>query len=108
MEQNNKDFPNGMIIKAPRDGAPDFVKGSISVKKQEFYEWMKTQPAGDWINLDIKVSKAGKWYLSVNDWKPNQQGQSFSNNSQQPQQAPQGFDSIDASFDNPNSNGIPF
>jgi len=107
-EQNNTTFPEGMMIKPPRQGAPDFVKGSISIKRLEFIQWLNTKP-DEWVNLDIKISKANKMYLSVNDWKPNQQGRGFSNNSQQPQQqAPSGFDSIDTSFDNPNSGSVPF
>ena len=61
-------FPGGLMVKAPRDGAPDFVKGSISIKREELINWLGQQ-SGDWINLDIKVSKGGKWYSSVNTYK---------------------------------------
>jgi hypothetical protein len=33
---NNLEFPDGLIYKLPREGAPDFVKGSISIKRAEF------------------------------------------------------------------------
>ena len=109
-------FPDGMSIKAPHENAPDFVKGSISVNKQKFYEWMKTQPQGEWINLDIKVSQKGNMYLSVNTYVAGQ-----SNQPSQPQQAPQQASPFSSSsqqppqqaqqnsgFDNPSSEEIPF
>jgi hypothetical protein len=65
----NVEFPAGLFIKAPKEGAPDFVKGSISIKRQELIDWLN-QKQDDWINLDIKVSKQDKWYTQVNTWKP--------------------------------------
>lgn len=62
-------FPSGLIIKAPRQGAPDFIKGSISIKKADLIAWLELQE-GDWVNADIKESKGGKWYAQVNTWKP--------------------------------------
>ena len=84
-------FVDGLIVKAPRDGAPDFVKGSISIKREELIAWL-TKEQGEWINLDIKESQAGKWYAAVNEWKPaNQQS---ANQASQNRQAPdeEGFD----------------
>ena len=63
------EFADGLIVKAPRDGAPDFVKGSISIKRKDLGNWLRGKEE-DWINLDIKESKGGKWYAQVNDWKP--------------------------------------
>jgi hypothetical protein len=63
------EFPKGLIIKAPRDGAPDFVKASISIKREELIEWL-SQREGDWVNLDVKEAKSGHWYCSVNTYKP--------------------------------------
>ncbi|MFT7557664.1 MAG: hypothetical protein ACI83D_000329 [Planctomycetota bacterium] len=68
------EFVDGLIIKAPRQGAPDFVKGSISIKREELLAWL-SQKTEEWINLDIKVSKAGKWYSQVNTWKPSNEGE---------------------------------
>jgi len=65
-------FVDGLMVKAPHDKAPDFVKGSISIKRKDLGNWLRQQE-GDWINLDIKESKGGKWYAAVNDWKPEQQ-----------------------------------
>lgn len=63
-------FVDGLIIKAPRPGAPDFVKGSISIKRAELVEWLNARPSEEWINVDIKESRGGKWYAQVNTWKP--------------------------------------
>ena len=63
------EFVDGLMVKAPRDGAPDFVKGSISIKRVDLGNWLRTKD-DEWINIDIKVSKGGKWYAAVNDWKP--------------------------------------
>ena len=65
----DKNFPEGLIVKAPRDKAPDFVKASISIKREELIAWLAAQ-SGDWINLDVKESKQGKWYAAVNDYQP--------------------------------------
>ena len=64
---------NGMIIKAPHANAPDFVRGSISIKVSEFKEYLDKNSNDGWVNLDMKKSKEGKLYVSLNDWKPNTQ-----------------------------------
>lgn len=63
------EFVKGLIVKPPRDGAPDYVKGSISIKRKELGNYLRGK-TGDWINIDVRVSKGGKWYAAVNDWKP--------------------------------------
>ena len=66
---DDMEFPKGLIVKAPRDGAPDFVKASISIKVEELIEWLSGRE-GEWVNLDVKEAKSGKWYASVNTFKP--------------------------------------
>ena len=68
-------FLNGILVKAPREGAPDFVKGSISIKREELLTSLSSETS-EWINLDIKESKKGTWYCAINDWKPEGGGQS--------------------------------
>ena len=72
MADKDIEFVNGLIVKPPRDGAPDFVIGSLSIKRLELIEWLSARE-DEWINLDMKESKQGKWYAAVNDWKPQQQ-----------------------------------
>ncbi|MCZ8113852.1 hypothetical protein [Silanimonas sp.] len=67
---SDKEFPEGLILKAPRDGAPDYVIGSLSIKRGEFLNWLKGRE-GDWVNLNLKRATSGKWYAEVDSWKPN-------------------------------------
>jgi len=36
-------FVDGLFAKAPRANAPEFVKGSISIKREEFMRWVSQQ-----------------------------------------------------------------
>jgi len=63
------EFVNGLIFKLPRDGAPDFVKGSLSIKVEEMITFLSSKKT-DWVNIDLKVSKAGKAYAQVNTFVP--------------------------------------
>ena len=72
----DKDFAKGLFVK---ESNVDFVKLKISIKKDEFTQWYKEKlqnKSEDWINLDVKVSKEGKWYSEVNTWKPKTDNQS--------------------------------
>ncbi len=62
-------FPKGMILKSPHPNAPDFVKGSISIKVDEFTDFLNEHENNGWVNIDIKKSKEGKTYLQLNDFK---------------------------------------
>jgi hypothetical protein len=71
-------FPKGFIVKAPRDNALDFVKASISIKREELIEWLSSRDT-DWINLDVKEANSGHWYASVNTFKPKQESKPGAN-----------------------------
>lgn len=62
------EFVDGLIVKAPNPKAPDFVKAAISIKVAELKDWLDKQQ-GEWVNLDVKVSKSGKWYAAVNTYQ---------------------------------------
>lgn len=64
------EFPDGMLVKAPHAKAPSFVKASISIKVEEFSKWLQTKTGDEWVNLDVKESKGGKWYCAVSTYKP--------------------------------------
>ena len=68
---NTKEFVDGLIVKAPKETAPDFVKANLSIKRQELVNWLSGKQ-DEWINLDVKEGKTGKWYAEVNTWKPTQ------------------------------------
>lgn len=69
---SEKKFIDGLIVKAPRDGAPQYLVCKLSIKREELIAWLQQQN-GDWINADVKVSQGGKFYAQVDDWKPDNQ-----------------------------------
>ncbi len=69
-----KNFPEGINVQRPKDGAPAFVKARVWIRKGEFVRWLTTQ-AEDSVNLDLMESRNGKLYLAVDDWKPDNQNQ---------------------------------
>jgi len=70
-----KVFADGFIYKNPREGAPDFVLGSLSIKSTEAIAFLTKHVKEDgWVNLDFLKSKDGKIsYFALNDWKPAQE-----------------------------------
>ena len=70
-----KIFVDGMIFKKPRAGAPEFVKGSISIKVADFSKFMREHAKGkEWVNLDLKKSAKGNLYLELNTWQKDDTG----------------------------------
>ena len=65
---DEKEFIEGLYFNEPREGAPDFVKGSLGIQRDRFVKWLQAQP-DDKVKIDLKVSRAGKWYAEKNDWK---------------------------------------
>lgn len=65
------EFPNGLIVKAPHEKAPSFVKAVISIKVEDLGLWLreKHKAGEEWVNLDVKESRNGKWYASVSNFK---------------------------------------
>lgn len=63
------EFVDGLIVKAPPENAPDFVKARISIKRKDLGNWLRGKD-DDWINVDVKESKGGKWYAAVSTFKP--------------------------------------
>lgn len=63
------EFVDGLIFKLPHENAPDFVKGKLSIKRKELGNWLRGKEE-EWINIDLKVSREGKAYASVDTWQP--------------------------------------
>jgi len=63
------DFIDGLFVKAPHENAPDFVKAQISIKRKDLGNWLRGKD-DEWINIQVKESKKGKWYAEVDNWKP--------------------------------------
>lgn len=63
-------FAKGLFFKLPHDNAPDYVKGTLLINPKDAIEFIKEHQDQKWLALDMKVSKEGKPYLSINDFKP--------------------------------------
>jgi len=65
-----KRYPSGIFYNDPRENAPDFVKGSISIKKDDALEWLDKEKPNDkgYVNLDLLISRENKPYLTVNEY----------------------------------------
>jgi len=65
-----KTYAKGIYYDLPRENAPEFVLGRLSIKKLELMQWVDQQPANDkgYINLDILMGKENKPYIAVNDY----------------------------------------
>ena len=68
--QDQIEFIDGFFAKAPHHNAPDFVKVKVSIKREELLSWLSTR-TDEWINIDVKEARSGKWYASVDNWQPN-------------------------------------
>ena len=68
------EFVDGVFAKAPHGNAPDFIKGKLSIKLSDFAQYLRDlkakDPKAEWLNIDIKESQAGKWYVARDNWVP--------------------------------------
>jgi hypothetical protein len=71
---NDLDLVGGIYPKERHANAPDFVLGKFSINVEQFREWFKAylaaNPGTEWVNIDTLLSKGGKPYARVDDWKP--------------------------------------
>lgn len=69
------EFVDGLLVKAPHAKAPDYVKAQIAIKVEDLGKWLRAKyKAGDeWVNIDVKEAKSGKWYAAVSNFKPTKQ-----------------------------------
>ena len=77
INKEEKIYPNGLVIFAPREGAPDFVKGTMIITPKIFLEWAKTmtEHLQEWENnkqlrFDLLNGNKGL-YAVLNTYKPN-------------------------------------
>ena len=61
-------FPNGLIFRKPREKAPSYVKGSLSIKVDEFIKTLKDNEIKGWVNIDLLENKNGKCYSKFNTY----------------------------------------
>jgi len=63
-----KTFANGIIFKK-NENAPNFVIGKLSIKVAEATEFINQHSSNGWVNLDIKQSQNGKYYIELDTYK---------------------------------------
>ena len=66
---NEMEFIEGFFALAPHANAPDFVKAKVNIKREDLLQWLSARQ-DEWINIDIKEARSGKWYASVDNWQP--------------------------------------
>ena len=67
--QDEKIFAEGFIFKR-QENAPDFVIGGVSIKVEEAINFLREMNKDGWVNLNVKQSKAGKYYMELDTWTP--------------------------------------
>jgi hypothetical protein len=77
MAKEEIQFVDGLIVKPPHERAPEFVKANISIKVDDLGKWLreKYKAGEEWVNIDVKVAKSGKWYAAVSTYKPKEKEQ---------------------------------
>jgi len=64
-----KIFADGFSF-SKREGAPDFVIGKVAIKVADALTFIKSHDKNGWVNLDVKQSKGGKFYMELATWTP--------------------------------------
>lgn len=65
-----KIFAKGAFLKDPRDGAPDFVIGTLGIKVAEFKDFLDEHvKANGYVDFDLLRGQNGKPYMALNTYK---------------------------------------
>ena len=70
--EKQKVFADGFVFKR-NENAPDFVIGSLSIKVEEAVAFLKQHTKNGWVNLQVKNSQGGKYYMELDTFEPKQQ-----------------------------------
>ena len=67
---DEKKFAEGFFFKR-HPSAPEFVIGSLGIKVEDAVRWVQQQKQKEngFINLDIKRSQKGTYYLELNEFE---------------------------------------
>ena len=98
-------FIPGLFFKDKHERAPDFVICKGSIKVADLASFLEGQQC-EWINFDLKRSRDGKPYASIDDWKPNGSSSGPRGGAPQRQRPARATDAPADDFDD--SDGIPF
>lgn len=64
-----KTYPKGIFYNKPREGAPEFVRGSISIKVDEAIQFLQEYKNDKgYVNLDMLLNKENGIYLVLNEY----------------------------------------
>lgn len=69
MNDKPKTFANGLIFKR-HEKAPDYVIGNLSVARESFMNFLNLNQVNGWLNLVIKKSQKGTYYIEVDTFDP--------------------------------------
>jgi hypothetical protein len=69
-----KVFADGFVFKR-NEKAPDFVVGGISVKVEDAVAFLRKHDKNGWVNLQVKNSQGGKYYIELDTFEPKAQQQ---------------------------------
>jgi hypothetical protein len=61
-------YLKGLFVKNAHEKAPEFVIGRIAIARTDLIKSLQ-DITDDWVNLDIKKSKDGDLYASINTYK---------------------------------------
>jgi len=77
--ESTKTFLAGFFFERPREGAPSFVKGRMSIKAEEAIAFItEHKNEAGYVNADLLTSKDGsKLYFTLNDWKPEKKAEAI-------------------------------
>jgi len=69
-------FIDGLFVNPPHEKSPSFVKAGISIRREQFIEWLNKQAPNEkgYIRIQVKESREGKFYAALDDWKPTSRG----------------------------------
>jgi len=70
-----KQFAKGFIFKR-NENAPDWAIGKLSIKVDEAIEYMKSKQKNGWMNLEVKKSASGKFYIELDTFEAKEKEQS--------------------------------
>ena len=61
---------SGLYCFKPHERAASFVKAKLSVRPEQFVEWLRTAKVNDkgFVSIDILESRSGKWYAKKDEW----------------------------------------
>ena len=64
-----KQFAKGFIFKR-NEKAPEWAIGKLSLKQDEAIEFINNFSKNGWLNLEVKKSKEGKFYIELDTYEP--------------------------------------